>query len=265
MNDTYTSADILTAWVCAAFGLVGVAVLVAVLTAQPEDVESPRSRLVALVKRQAEPAPAPKKAEPVLTAQAKLAATMMKKVPTRSALTRPMVAARHQSLSQTWGEGWTWPSSATRINSGFGPRVNPITGAVGQVHRGVDIGAPEGTEVLATEAGLVTFAQWTDSSGNTIEVVHAHGWTSRYAHLSRLDVSAGQTVLRGESMGLSGSTGRLSTGPHLHFELWHDGTPVNPLSVTFERPAAPLVASTETEGQSAAMGTVEDELTESDD
>jgi murein DD-endopeptidase MepM/ murein hydrolase activator NlpD len=125
-----------------------------------------------------------------------------------------------------------WPTRDTKVNSGFGYRVNPVSGAMNQLHRGIDLRAACGTGVLSAGEGLVTFADWTNSSGNTIKIRHGN-LTTRYAHLSELRVSRGARVKAGQLIGLSGDTGRQSTGPHLHFEVWKNGAPKNPLAFKF--------------------------------
>jgi murein DD-endopeptidase MepM/ murein hydrolase activator NlpD len=133
-----------------------------------------------------------------------------------------------------------WPTRTTRLSSTFGWRVNPVTGE-NQIHRGVDIPAPCGTEVRAVEDGVVTFADWTDSSGNTLSVTHEGGWITRYAHLSKLTVLAGQRVAAGELIGFTGDTGKLCTGPHLHFEIWTGHTAVDPMAFRFREQTGPAV------------------------
>ncbi len=125
-----------------------------------------------------------------------------------------------------------WPTRDTKINSGFGYRMNPVSGARNQLHRGVDVRAPCGTGVMAAADGVVTFADWTDTSGNTVKIKHGN-LTTRYAHMSELRVKRGARVKAGQTIGLSGDTGRQSTGPHLHFEVWKNGAPRNPLAYKF--------------------------------
>lgn len=111
-------------------------------------------------------------------------------------------------------------------SSGFGYRLHPIQNEV-KFHYGTDMAAWSGESVSAFAAGTVTVAQYSDSFGNYITIDHGDGWQSLYAHCSRLDVSAGQTVSCGEQIALVGATG-LVTGPHLHFELTHNGVYINP-------------------------------------
>ncbi|WBU59449.1 DUF5930 domain-containing protein [Paracoccus albus] len=112
--------------------------------------------------------------------------------------------------------------SAFRYTSGFGPRW-------GRVHKGIDLAGPTGTPVLATGDGVVKFAGRQSGYGNIIIVEHALGTETRYAHLSKIRVQAGQKVSRGSQIGDMGNTGR-STGPHLHYEVRVNGEAVNPMS-----------------------------------
>jgi murein DD-endopeptidase MepM/ murein hydrolase activator NlpD len=103
------------------------------------------------------------------------------------------------------------------VTSSYGWRVHPITGETA-FHAGIDLGAPTGTPVLATSAGRVDYAAMAGTYGNLVEIHHSNNHATRYAHLSAIDVSVGQSVIKGQRIGLVGSTGR-STGPHLHYEI----------------------------------------------
>jgi murein DD-endopeptidase MepM/ murein hydrolase activator NlpD len=128
-----------------------------------------------------------------------------------------------------------WPVTGT-LRSGVGMRNNPFGGSSVEYHKGQDIAAPTGTPVNVTADGVVVIAGWVRGYGNGIYVDHGNGITTRYGHLSRIDVVVGQTVKRGEHLGLVGSTGR-STGPHLHYEVRIDGQPTSPLQ--YLPPVAP--------------------------
>ena len=114
-----------------------------------------------------------------------------------------------------------------RISSGFGRRKAPKKGA-STYHRGVDFAVPVGTAVMASCGGTVTRAGWGSGYGYCVYIQHPNGWTTRYGHLSKVLVKAGQSVSQGQKIALSGNTG-VSTGPHLHFEILIGGGQVNPL------------------------------------
>jgi murein DD-endopeptidase MepM/ murein hydrolase activator NlpD len=120
-----------------------------------------------------------------------------------------------------------WPVEG-QLTSPFGERAHAMGGGGTQFHAGVDISVPTGTPVQAAQAGTVVFAGYNGAYGKVVKLDHPHGFTTLYAHNSRLLVHVGQRVNAGEVICLSGSTGR-STGPHLHFEVHKDGWPVNPL------------------------------------
>lgn len=117
------------------------------------------------------------------------------------------------------------PVSGLR-SDGFGYRMHPILGEV-RFHYGTDFAANSGDAVCAFAGGTVTFAGESDSYGKYIIIAHPDGWQTLYAHCSVLYVSSGDSVERGQLIALVGSTG-LATGPHLHLELTHDGTYLNP-------------------------------------
>jgi murein DD-endopeptidase MepM/ murein hydrolase activator NlpD len=120
-----------------------------------------------------------------------------------------------------------WPVVGT-LRSGVGMRNNPFGGSSIEYHKGQDIAAPTGTPINVTADGVVVVAGWVNGYGNGIYVDHGNGITTRYGHLSRIDVVVGQSVKRGAHLGLVGSTGR-STGPHLHYEVRINGQPTSPM------------------------------------
>jgi murein DD-endopeptidase MepM/ murein hydrolase activator NlpD len=111
-------------------------------------------------------------------------------------------------------------------SSGFGMRTDPFVHGLA-MHTGLDFRAEAGDPVRATAAGIVTNASWSGGYGKMVEVDHGNGLSTRYGHLSAIDVEVGQNVKIGQIVGRVGSTGR-STGPHLHYETRVDGEPVDP-------------------------------------
>lgn len=118
-----------------------------------------------------------------------------------------------------------WPIDG-RLLSSYGNREDPFSG-LQAFHAGVDISAGAGTPVKVAADGVVTHAEYSGAYGRLIVVDHGNSLETYYAHLSRIHVIAGQEVRRGEVIGASGATGRV-TSPHLHYEVRQRGTPVNP-------------------------------------
>ena len=118
------------------------------------------------------------------------------------------------------------PLSGGRQTSGFGRRKAPTKGASTN-HKAIDWATPTGTAIWASSGGTVSVAGWQSGYGYVVYINHPDGNQTRYGHLSKILVSVGQKVKQGQKIALSGNTGR-STGPHLHFELRVNGTPVNP-------------------------------------
>jgi murein DD-endopeptidase MepM/ murein hydrolase activator NlpD len=112
------------------------------------------------------------------------------------------------------------------LSSRYGRRVDPFTGRMA-FHRGIDFSASIGTPIFATASGTVTRASRHGSLGNLVEIDHGNGFVSRYGHLNGFTVKKGDTVERGDIIGHLGNTGR-STGPHLHYEVVHNGRSENP-------------------------------------
>lgn len=115
--------------------------------------------------------------------------------------------------------------------SGYGTRIDPIYKTV-KFHSGMDFSANVGTPVYATGNGVVRKAGWEGLYGNCIQIDHGFGYVTRYAHLSKIDVRVGQKVVRGETIGKVGTTGK-STGPHLHYEVMVKRQIVNPVNYYF--------------------------------
>ena len=126
-------------------------------------------------------------------------------------------------------EGFIWPvSTSKKISSPVGSRVAP--GGFGSTnHKGVDIGTPMGTPVLAAKSGTVTWASWNGGYGNCIIISHGNGNSTLYGHLSGYNVSTDQQVTQGQVIGYSGNTGN-STGPHLHFGIIENNSWIDPLN-----------------------------------
>jgi murein DD-endopeptidase MepM/ murein hydrolase activator NlpD len=125
-----------------------------------------------------------------------------------------------------------WPVHGG-LSSPFGTRPHPRTG-IPTFHSGVDIRTPPGTPVKATADGIVSVSGWAGGNGNVVVVEHGKGFTSAYAHNTRNLVRVGQKIKRGDTIALSGSTG-MSTGPHVHYEVWKGGAHVNPIHYLEEK------------------------------
>lgn len=118
-----------------------------------------------------------------------------------------------------------WPVSGS-LSSPYGNRRHPVHEET-RFHTGVDISVPSGSEVKATADGIVSFAGWAENSGIVVVVEHGRGFRTAYAHNRKTLVKVGQRVVRGDPVALSGSTG-MSTGPHVHYEIWKNGRHTNP-------------------------------------
>ena len=123
-----------------------------------------------------------------------------------------------------------WPVAA-RITSGFGMRYHPIL-HFGRMHKGIDFGAHYGQPIVATADGQVTRAGWAGGYGRQVRLAHGGGMATSYNHMSRIIVEPGTLVHQGQVIGYVGSSG-LSTGPHLHYEVYRNGVAVNPMGVKF--------------------------------
>ena len=127
--------------------------------------------------------------------------------------------------------GLIMPVIGGHITSGFGMRRHPILG-YSRLHAGIDFGAAYGSPIYAVSDGTVAFAGWHGGHGNFVKLEHGGGFGTGYGHMSRIAVTPGTRVHAGQVIGYVGSTG-VSTGPHLHYELYKGGAPVNPMSVSF--------------------------------
>jgi murein DD-endopeptidase MepM/ murein hydrolase activator NlpD len=143
-----------------------------------------------------------------------------------------------KKLEETWRDQHQWlrqlPTGSPIVNqiglsSNYGTRIDPFTSLLAQ-HPGVDFSAPAGTPILAAGDGLVLRAEYDSAYGNFIEIAHADQFVSKYAHASKVHVKAGQRIQRGQVIAEVGNTGR-STGPHLHYEISHQGKMINPMQI----------------------------------
>jgi hypothetical protein len=129
--------------------------------------------------------------------------------------------------------GFRFPLKSYRLSSPFGPRVNPVTGNF-RVHQGLDLAAPQGSEVYAARDGEVIEMHTDPVYGNYIIIEHAGNWRSLYGHLSKFETTLRSHVRSGTLIGRVGSTGQ-STGPHLHFELRQNGRAQDPGRLLFSK------------------------------
>ncbi|MER8790289.1 M23 family metallopeptidase [Mesorhizobium sp. M0983] len=119
------------------------------------------------------------------------------------------------------------PAPGHSVTSPFGVRTDPILGTAA-LHSGMDFRAPVGMPAKVTAAGVVVKAGWNGGYGRMVEVDHGNGFVTRYGHLSKIDVAVGQKLDAGDIIGKTGNSGR-STGPHLHYEVRHNGEAIDPL------------------------------------
>jgi murein DD-endopeptidase MepM/ murein hydrolase activator NlpD len=132
---------------------------------------------------------------------------------------------RYPRLWQTNVRPSLWPVLG-RLLSPFGRRTDPFSGQ-GAFHTGVDLSSPVGTPIKAAADGVVVHAEWFGAYGRLVIIEHGNGMQTYYAHMSRFDVIAGQEIRRGQVLGRTGASGRV-TSPHLHYEVRQGGTPINP-------------------------------------
>ena len=144
-----------------------------------------------------------------------------------AALSRQETAASGGGGGKVYSGSLVWPCpSYSRISSQYGYRTHPISGTR-KLHKGLDIAASSGNPVIAAASGTVVKSYFSSSYGNYIVISHGGGLMTAYAHMTRRLVSVGDTVAAGQQIGTVGSTGN-STGNHLHFEVYENGTAVNP-------------------------------------
>ena len=126
------------------------------------------------------------------------------------------------------GESWARPCSWRKLTSPYGYRIHPTTGQY-KFHNGVDLANDQGTPIYAARSGKVTVDTYGSTYGYYVTINHGDGYSSLYAHMTRSVVDKGDTVKKGQLIGYMGSTGR-STGPHLHFSIFYNGSSVNPMN-----------------------------------
>ena len=125
-------------------------------------------------------------------------------------------------------EGWSRPCTWRKLTSPYGYRIHPTLG-YRKFHNGVDLANSQGTPIYAARSGKVTVATYGSTYGYYVTINHGDGYSSLYAHMTHYVVSKGDTVKKGQLIGYMGSTGR-STGPHLHFSIFYNGSSVNPMN-----------------------------------
>ena len=119
-----------------------------------------------------------------------------------------------------------WPVASGWISSGFGERTDPFTGKMAK-HEGLDFAGTRGSDILGVASGVVTWSGKKRGYGHLLEISHGNGYVTRYAHNDELLVKAGDEISAGQVIAKMGTTGRASS-PHVHFEVLHNGKPVNP-------------------------------------
>lgn len=153
--------------------------------------------------------------------------TAITEVETRAAQLEQELRAYENALRERARIPSIWPVANGETTDSFGGRRDPFGGGSSEFHAGQDIAAQRGTPVYAAGIGMVKAAGTQGGYGQLVIIDHGAGITTRYGHLSRIEVSAGQEIARGAIIGRVGSTGR-STGPHLHYEVRINEEPVNP-------------------------------------
>jgi murein DD-endopeptidase MepM/ murein hydrolase activator NlpD len=151
--------------------------------------------------------------------------------------TTPLVAGPAEPIAMAL----RMPLRAGRTTSGFGMRIHPLLGGI-RMHSGIDIAAPLGSPIFAMDSGTVGTAGWKGGYGLFVALEHSHGVQTRYGHMSRVNVVAGQQVQQGDIIGFVGSTGR-STGPHLHYEVRSAGQAINPVAQIAQRGARSYISA----------------------
>jgi murein DD-endopeptidase MepM/ murein hydrolase activator NlpD len=144
-----------------------------------------------------------------------------------SQILKELSTAAQEKADQWASTPSIWPVKGV-LTSKFGPRVSPFTGKKA-LHAGIDIGSPAGTEIRSPASGKVVVAAYDGRMGKFIRIDHGYGIETTYGHLSKIYVKYGDKVHRGDLIGLVGSTGKFSTGPHLHYQVAVNDTVVDPV------------------------------------
>jgi murein DD-endopeptidase MepM/ murein hydrolase activator NlpD len=181
-------------------------------------------RATALNIASAERARVLKQYKTVQAEQQRIAALLAKEAAAEAAR---LASGGQLNFNPTASDGFLWPLPGVGVGQGVGPRIHPVYG-YRSCHTGVDMGAPSGTPIRVTAAGVVVANSSGGPYGNHTLVSHGNGLFSMYAHQSRFGAAEGQSVKAGQVIGYVGSTG-YSTGPHLHFEIHVGGTPYDPM------------------------------------
>ena len=150
---------------------------------------------------------------------------------------KQMVWINGDGIGGEQSQGMRMPVNG-RVTSGFGSRFHPILGYV-RMHAGLDLAAAYGSPIAAAADGRIVSSGWSGGYGNLVKIAHAGGIQTMYGHMSRIVAHSGEMVRQGQIIGYVGSTG-LSTGPHLHYEVLKNGSPVNPTSVKLAAAPAQL-------------------------
>jgi murein DD-endopeptidase MepM/ murein hydrolase activator NlpD len=152
--------------------------------------------------------------------------SLLKEEATRQEVSFEELTQTMKDRKSTWAATPSiWPVRGW-VTSGFGSRISPFTGRVA-MHNGIDIATRRDTPIVAPASGLVSYVGYDSGLGRMIRINHRQGVQTVYGHLAKADVEIGQRIKRGDVIGAVGSTG-MSTGPHLHYEVFINGLPVDP-------------------------------------
>lgn len=199
-----------------------------VISARADQQRSVRDELVSAQGRLSDVRSQQKVSLDKLSAEEQAQAGEMDALQVQSASLAAQIRAAQQRSTPSTSPGDTTPSHAGFIWPVSGPVTSSFGWRWGRMHEGIDIGVSAGTPIHAAASGTVIYCGWMEGYGNLVVVDHANGLATAYAHQSAIAVTCGQGVVQGQVVGYVGSTGH-STGPHLHFEVRVNGSPVDPL------------------------------------